>query len=64
MIDLYQMASLAGIFGSWQTDGEMLWFFSAPLQPQQEREKDSKSGKGWRRSTLASEWGCGKGGKR
>lgn len=25
MIDLYQMASLAGISGSWLTDGEMLW---------------------------------------
>lgn len=25
MIDLYQMASLAGISGSWLTGGEMLW---------------------------------------
>lgn len=32
MIDLYQMASLAGISGSWRTDGEMLWWvFFRPL---------------------------------
>ncbi len=38
MIDLYQMASLAGISGSWLTDGEMLWL--RPLSsPSRERER-------------------------
>lgn len=64
MIDLYQMASLAGIFGSWQTDGEMLWcFFSAPLQPQQERGRTFKCGKGWRRSGRGERMGMREGRK-
>lgn len=38
MIDLYQMASLAGISGSWLTDGEMLQL--QPLSsPSRERER-------------------------
>lgn len=49
MIDLYQMASLAGISGSWLTDGEMLWL--RPLSsPSRERERTlngDKAGGEW-----------------
>lgn len=49
MIDLYQMASLAGISGSWLTDGEMLWL--RPLSsPSRERERalnGDKAGGEW-----------------
>lgn len=51
MIDLYQMASLAGISGSWLTDGEMLWL--RPLSsPSREREgtlNGERAGGGWLR---------------
>lgn len=51
MIDLYQMASLAGISGSWLTDGEMLWL--RPLSsPSRERERalnGDKAGGEWLR---------------
>lgn len=50
MIDLYQMASLAGISGSWLTDGEMLRL--RPLSsPSRERERalngDRARGEWW-----------------
>lgn len=59
MIDLYQMASLAGISGSWLTDGEMLWF--RPLSSPSRKEKGlemgirlEENGCGW---VIGSEWG-------
>lgn len=71
MIDLYQMASLAGIFGSWRTDGEMLqcfvffFVFSRPLSsPSRKEEGLLNAERAGGEAVAASEWGCGTGGKR
>lgn len=66
MIDLYQMASLAGIFGSWRTNGEMLQcFFSRPLSsPSRKEEGLLNAERAGGEAVAASEWGCGTGGKR
>lgn len=65
MIDLYQMASLAGIFGSWRTDGEMLWCFFRPLSsPSRKEEGLLNAERAGGEAVAASGWGCEKGGKR
>lgn len=51
MIDLYQMASLAGISGSWLTDGEMLQLrpLSNPSRKVKWRKNGEEAGGEWLR---------------
>lgn len=64
MIDLYQMASLAGISGSWLTDGEMLWLrpLSSPSREKERALNGDRAGGEWLRQCNGKGMGMKAGG--